>query len=71
MNYRAQKAALTRAIKTGDPEKVRDACREAVAAWEAPDGYWPDDWSAWERALGDAYGWPCPWSLDDFRLVKG
>jgi hypothetical protein len=53
----AQKAALTRAIKTGDPEKIAAVCKAAVAAWNEI-GAWPDDWSRWQRALDDALGWP-------------
>ena len=29
-----QKAALTRAVKSRDPERVKAACKAAVAAWE-------------------------------------
>lgn len=47
-----QKAALTRAIKKGYPE-VLSACKTAVGEWETV-GAWPDDWSRWQRALGDA-----------------
>lgn len=62
-----QKAALTRAIKSGNPEKLVDACKKAIAQWNL-DGYWPDDWSAWDRALTDArfkLGGEWPPSLDD------
>jgi hypothetical protein len=51
-----QKAALTRAIKTGDVNKIRAACAKAVAEWDAV-GAWPDDWARWERALNDALPW--------------
>lgn len=51
------KAALTRAIKSGDPDKVWMACDKAVRAWEEW-GAWPDDWSRWQRALDDACGYP-------------
>lgn len=47
-----QKATLTRAKKRGYLA-VLSACREAVAEWERI-GCWPDDWSAWQRALDDA-----------------
>jgi hypothetical protein len=66
MNYSAQRSALTRAVNSGDPDQVLEACRRAVAQWEAPDGYWPDQWSDWQRALDDAYGWPSNVRLDDF-----
>ncbi len=52
------KAALTRAVDSGDPKKVEAACRKAVAAWSAW-GAWPDDWHRWNVALGDA-----AWSSD-------
>lgn len=48
-----QKAALTRAIKTGDPEKIAEVCKAAVAEWNEI-GAWRDDWSHWQRALDDA-----------------
>jgi hypothetical protein len=46
------KAALTRAAKKGYPA-VLQACKEAVVEWEAW-GAWPDNWSHWQRAIGDA-----------------
>ena len=49
-NYAAQKAALTRALKTGDSGKVERACVKAAREWG---NQWPDDWSRWERALRD------------------
>ena len=45
-----QKAALTRAVKTGDPEKVAAVCKAAVAEWNEI-GAWPDNWARWQRAL--------------------
>lgn len=52
-----QKAALTRAVNSGDRDKVVLACAKAVREWsEAPfNGAWPDDWSRWQRALDDAF----------------
>lgn len=47
-----QKAALTRAVKTGDPEKVAQACKDAIEVWNEI-GAWPDDWGHWQRALDD------------------
>jgi hypothetical protein len=52
--HSAQKAALTRAINSGDPEKVVAACRSALRTWEGK--AWPDDWSRWNIALWDARG---------------
>lgn len=58
--FKAQKAALTRAKNSGDPEKVVLACKKAVAEWNADvpcAGMWPDHWSDWQRALDDALPW--------------
>ncbi len=49
------KAALTRAKKSGDPQKVVAACKAAVAEWDAI-GAWPDHWHTWNIALRDATG---------------
>jgi hypothetical protein len=54
--FPSQKAALTRAIKTRDAEKIATVCKAAVAEWNAI-GAWPDDWARWQRALDDARGW--------------
>lgn len=51
-----QKAALTRAIKTGDPEKIAITCKAAVTEWNEI-GAWPDAWSRWQNALDDSLGW--------------
>jgi hypothetical protein len=51
-----QKAALTRAKNTGDPEKVAKVVKDAVAVWDEI-GAWPDDWSLFERTLNDALPW--------------
>jgi hypothetical protein len=48
-----QKAGLTRAMKTGNPEAVLAECRRTVAEWR--ESQWPDDWSRWQRALDDVY----------------
>lgn len=52
--HKRQKAALTRAINSGDPRKVMNAARKAVREWNEI-GAWPDDWSRWQRAIDDAY----------------
>lgn len=49
-----QKAALTRAVNSGDPEKVVATCRSTVAEWNEI-GCWPDDWARWQRALDDVF----------------
>jgi len=56
--FARQKGALTRAIKSKDPERVLLACRAVVRAWGEPpfDGAWPDDWARWQRALDDVFG---------------
>ncbi len=56
MNYSAQKAALTRAINSGSHERVVAAAIRATAEWDEAGGYWPDDWSRWQRALDDSTG---------------
>ncbi len=58
------KSALTRAVKTRDPERVLKACRDARTEWDAW-GAWPDDWSRWQRALDDSRDWRDSVSLDD------
>lgn len=60
---RQQKAALTRALNTADPdkraEKVVAACLKAMAEWDGW-GCWPDSWNRWEHALEEALGWGAP-----------
>jgi hypothetical protein len=51
-----QKAALTRAKKSGDVERVKDVCRAAVSTWNEI-GAWPDDWALFERTLNDMLPW--------------
>jgi hypothetical protein len=48
-----QKAALTRAKRSGDLGKVVLAVAQAVQQWEQV-GAWPDDWASWQCALDDA-----------------
>ena len=48
-----QKAALTRAKKTGDPERIAKVCKDAVVVWDEI-GAWPDDWALFQVALNDA-----------------
>jgi hypothetical protein len=52
------KAMLTRATRDKTHpqylERVKAACKAAVAEWDAV-GAWIDDWSRWQRALDDAY----------------
>lgn len=51
---RRQRAALTRAVNSGDRERVILVCRDAVREWNAPGCLWPDDWALWQSALDDA-----------------
>jgi hypothetical protein len=59
-----QKAALTRARKTGDPEKIAAVCKAAVAEWDAI-GCWPDDWALFQRTLDDALPWHASVRIED------
>lgn len=62
-----QRAALTRAIHSGDKAKVVLACRNAVSEWDKPGAMWPDDWASWQRALDDVLGWGQSVDLRDLR----
>lgn len=53
---RTQRASLTRAVNSGDADKIARVCKAAVAEWNEI-GAWPDDWSKWQRALNDALPW--------------
>lgn len=53
--FRRQKAALTRAINSGDRDKVLIACTNAVREWNKPGRAWPDNWSRWQIALDDMF----------------
>lgn len=60
--YEIQKENLRQAMQS-DPgvnnlkraRAVEDVCRVTVREWNANDS-WPDDWSAWQRALDDNFG---------------
>jgi hypothetical protein len=49
-----QKAALTRALKSGQRDRVLLTCAATVKAWDEV-GAWPDDWSRWQRALDEVF----------------
>ena len=51
---RAQKAALTRAINSGDRDKMIETCAKAVREWDEI-GAWPDHWNRWQIALDDVF----------------
>ncbi len=50
---RRQRAALTRAVNSGDRDKVILTVAKAVREWNQPGVMWPDDWSRWQRAVND------------------
>lgn len=68
------KRMLTCAQKSGDPQKVVEACKEAIKVWNEI-GAWPDNWHTWNIALYDAaYAdaratgtWNIPQTLDDLE----
>jgi hypothetical protein len=62
---RRQRAALTRAVRSGDTDRVVLACRDAVREWDQPGAMWPDDWAVWQRALDDVLPWRSPVDLRD------
>jgi hypothetical protein len=64
---RGQRAALTRARNSGDRDKMIETCAKAVREWDEI-GCWPDDWSAWQRALDDVFPVFCGPRLEDLRL---
>ena len=69
--FSKQKGKLTRAINSGDPDKVILACRDAVRDWGQPpfNGAWPDAWSRWQNALDDALGgWRSHVDLRDLEV---
>jgi len=51
-----QKAALTRAANSGDPERVAKVCKAAIVVWDEI-GAWPDDWALFQRTLNDMLPW--------------
>lgn len=51
--YKKLKSALTKAEKSGDPEKLLAEAERGLSRFEATGAY-PDDWSRWERAKDDA-----------------
>lgn len=59
-----QKAALTRAIKTRDPEKVAQVVKAAIREWNEI-GAWPDDWHRWQIALDDVLPWNARIDIND------
>ena len=66
---RRLRAALTRAVNSGDPEKVILAARNALREWSQPGAAWPDYWSDWQRALDDVLPWNKRILLDDLAAA--
>jgi predicted NBD/HSP70 family sugar kinase len=62
---RRQRAALTRAVNTRDPERVILVCRDAVREWNEPGAMWPDEWARWQSALDDVLPFHQQVSLGD------
>ena len=52
--FRRQKTALTRAVKSGDHDRIIRTVNEHTEAWEASGWPFPDDWARWEGAKRDA-----------------
>jgi hypothetical protein len=52
--FRRQKAALTRAVNSGDPDAIIMTCWKAVREWRSTKTPWPDQWATWNVALSDA-----------------
>lgn len=51
-----QKRRLAAAVRTKNPVRVAQVCIDAVKVWDEI-GAWPDDWSAFQRALDDVLPW--------------
>ncbi len=59
-----QKRRLAAAVRSGDATKVAAVCIDAVRVWDEV-GAWPDDWSAFQRALDDVLPWSQQVDLSD------
>ena len=68
--FSRQKAALTRAVNSGDPKKVEAAVIKTVGEWNDGGYAWPDAWMDWQRALDDSRPWNAPW-IDITRVDLG
>jgi hypothetical protein len=49
------KAGLTRAKKSGDPQRVIDFVDSLFAEWDDGGYAYPDNWHLWNIARDDAY----------------
>lgn len=64
------KAKLTRAKRTGDYDKVKAACLDALRVWDKA-GAWPDNWMDWNIALQDAApNWRDAIDLDELDAMR-
>jgi hypothetical protein len=52
--FRAAKAALTRAMNSGDPQRVIDHVAATFDRWDRDGVAYPDDWHRWQMAAYDA-----------------
>lgn len=53
--FSAAKSRLTRAVNSGDPQRVIDEVTRTFAEWDRGDYAYPDDWHRWEIARSDAW----------------
>jgi hypothetical protein len=60
-----QRAALTKAVRSGDTDRIVLACRDAVHEWNEPGAMWPDDWTTWQRALDNTLPWNATVDIGD------
>lgn len=65
--FRKQRTALTRAVNSGNPEKIRETVIKTVRQWNEGGYAWPDAWANWQVALNDTLPWNESVSLDDLR----
>ncbi len=65
--YRKQRTALTRAVNSGDPEKIRETVIKTVRQWNEGGYAWPDAWANWQVALNDTLPWNQIVDLADIR----
>lgn len=65
--FRKQRTALTRAVNSGDPEKIRATVIKTVREWNAGGYAWPDAWARWQVALNDTLPWNRSVDLADIR----
>lgn len=52
--YRSAKSRLTRAVNSGDPQKVLAEVAATFVSWDNGDYAYPDDWHRWQIAADDA-----------------